>query len=90
MARFGPDRCERLGEADAAGYVRRFTRRHRENFHVLSLLLPCRLRDDFAAVYAYCRWADDLADETAGGQAALDLLAWWRAELLREIGRAHV
>lgn len=36
----------------------------------------------FHAVYAYCRWADDLADETAGGQASLDLLAWWRGELL--------
>jgi squalene synthase HpnC len=36
----------------------------------------------FHAVYAYCRWADDLADETAGGDTALDLLAWWRSELL--------
>ena len=36
----------------------------------------------FHAVYAYCRWADDLADETAGGQEALDLLGWWRGELI--------
>jgi squalene synthase HpnC len=36
----------------------------------------------FHAVYAYCRWSDDLADETAGGQEALDLIAWWREELL--------
>ena len=36
----------------------------------------------FHAVYAYCRWSDDLADETAGGQTALDLIAWWRHELL--------
>src|SRR5262249_20731107 len=34
-------------------------------------------------VYAYCRWADDLADETAGGTQALGLLRWWRDELLR-------
>ena len=33
-------------------------------------------------MYAYCRWADDLADEAGGGQRALDLLAWWRQELL--------
>ena len=28
--------------------------------------LPRRLRPHFYAIYAYCRWADDLADETAG------------------------
>lgn len=37
---------------------------HYENFSVLSALVPSGLRDDFAAVYAFCRWADDLADET--------------------------
>ena len=36
----------------------------------------------FHAVYAFCRWADDLADETGGGEEALALLAWWRGELL--------
>jgi squalene synthase HpnC len=33
-------------------------------------------------VYAYCRWADDLADESGGGARALELLRWWREELL--------
>ena len=37
----------------------------------------------FHAIYAYCRWADDLADETGGGPRSLTLLAWWREELLR-------
>jgi squalene synthase HpnC len=37
----------------------------------------------FHNIYAYCRWADDLGDETGGGQRALDLLQWWREELLR-------
>jgi squalene synthase HpnC len=45
--------------------------------------LPRRLLRHFHAVYAYCRWADDLADESGGGQRALGLLRWWRAELLR-------
>ena len=36
----------------------------------------------FHDVYAYCRWADDLADETGGGQPRLGLLRWWRDELL--------
>jgi squalene synthase HpnC len=35
----------------------------------------------FHHVYAYCRWADDLADETRGGAEALRLLRWWRGEL---------
>jgi squalene synthase HpnC len=37
----------------------------------------------FHTVYAYCRWADDLADELDGGEHALRLLNWWRGELLR-------
>ena len=58
---------------------------HYENFSVLSRLVPDDLRDDFAVVYAFCRWSDDLADETgAGGEArarSLALLAWWREGL---------
>src|SRR5207302_9889470 len=33
--------------------------------------------------YAYCRWADDLGDETGGSERALGLLRWWRGELVR-------
>ena len=44
-------------------YCRRLARRHYENFTVASRLLPRRLRQHVANVYAYCRWADDLADE---------------------------
>jgi squalene synthase HpnC len=43
--------------------------------------LPRRLLRHFFPVYAYCRWADDLADETGGGPEALELLRWWREEL---------
>ena len=52
---------------------------------MLSPLLPRRLRADFAAVYAFCRTADDLADE--GGPAPADRaraladLADWRHRL---------
>lgn len=63
-------------------YCARVAKSHYENFTVASALLPRRLVRHFHAVYAYCRWSDDLADETAGGQVALDLIAWWRAELL--------
>jgi squalene synthase HpnC len=58
-------------------------RTHYENFSVASVLLPRRLLPHFHNVYAYCRWADDLADEAGGGKQALDLLRWWREELLR-------
>ncbi len=72
-------------EAEAQAYVAALTQQHYENFSVLSRLVPERLRPDFAAVYAYCRWADDLGDETGCGEDAkrrsLDLLKWWRGEL---------
>jgi squalene synthase HpnC len=83
LARYGPNRNGRPLSLDAArSYCARLTRTHYENFTVASALLPRRLLPHFYPVYAYCRWADDLGDETAGGQTALDLLAWWRSELL--------
>src|SRR6516225_3948336 len=83
LARFGPSRLSRPLDPDQArSYCARLTRNHYENFSVASVLLPRRLLRHFHAVYAYCRWADDLADETGGGQQALELLAWWRQELL--------
>jgi squalene synthase HpnC len=66
---------------DARAYCAHVTKSHYENFTVVSLLLPRRLIQHFHAVYAYCRWSDDLADETGGGQTALDLISWWRSEL---------
>jgi squalene synthase HpnC len=84
LARFGPGRpYDPVPPADAHVYCGRLARRHYENFHVASLLLPRPLHRHFHAVYAYCRWADDLADETGGGTRALELLRWWREELLR-------
>lgn len=66
---------------DPAAWVHRYTRAHHENFSVLSWLLPRRLRNDFAAVYAFCRWSDDLADEADSPQAASAALRDWRAQL---------
>ena len=81
LSRFGPVRCEMLCGADAGRYTLDVARRGRENYHVLSLLLPRRLRAEVANIYAYCRWADDLADEAGSPARALELLAWWRDEL---------
>jgi squalene synthase HpnC len=62
-------------------YTRWLATHHYENFHVVSFLLPKRLHQDFYNVYAYCRWADDLGDETGNRDESLRLLAWWRGEL---------
>jgi squalene synthase HpnC len=84
LARFGPGRLEQpLRLAASQAYCQALTHSHYENFSVASLLLPRRLLPHFHAIYAYCRWADDLADEVADGNEALDLLRWWRQELLR-------
>ncbi len=67
--------------AEAERYTRWLATHHYENFHVASLLLPRKLHQDFFNVYAYCRWADDLADEMGGREESLRLLEWWRGEL---------
>lgn len=66
----------------ARSYCQEVTSTHYENFSVLSCLVPGRLIPDFRAVYAFCRWSDDLADEVGSDSASLRLLAWWRAEFL--------
>ena len=68
-----------LGEA--RDYTRWLATHHYENFHVVSVLLPKRLHQDFYNVYAYCRSADDLGDETGDRAESLRLLAWWRQQL---------
>src|SRR5215471_8517714 len=84
LARYGPDCSYPVPDpVEARSYCARLARTHYENFSVASLLLPRRLLPHFHAVYAYCRWADDLGDETGGGTHALELLQWWRDELLR-------
>jgi squalene synthase HpnC len=66
---------------DARAYTRWLATHHYENFHVVSLLLPKRLHQDFYNVYSFCRWADDLGDEIGDTAESLRLLEWWRSEL---------
>jgi squalene synthase HpnC len=82
LARFGPGSpCEAVDEATARAWCVDLARGHGENFAVLSALVPSGLRDDFAAVYAFCRWADDLGDELGSPERSREALAWWRDEL---------
>jgi squalene synthase HpnC len=78
---YGPERCETLTVGQARQWCQRLARRRYENFSVLSRLLPSALRDDYAALYAFCRWADDLGDEIGDPSRSRELLAWWRREL---------
>jgi len=71
----------RYSTAEAEAYTRWLATHHYENFQVVSFLLPKRLHQDFFNVYAYCRWADDLADEMGSPAESLRLLAWWREQL---------
>lgn len=84
LAVYGPAaaaRGRRWSLAEAQAYCRRLARTHYENFTVASWLLPAELRQHFCNVYAYCRWADDLADETSGASESLELLDWWESQL---------
>ncbi|MDX2016350.1 MAG: squalene/phytoene synthase family protein [Planctomycetota bacterium] len=63
----------------------------KENFSVLSALVPVRARPHFAALYAYCRVADDLGDDRDEGAPndtarALALLAAWRSAFRASVG----
>ncbi len=66
---------------EARRYCESLARRHYENFHVATRLLPKRARTHFYPVYAYCRWADDLGDETGDPARSLALLDRWEEEL---------
>jgi squalene synthase HpnC len=83
LNRYGPDAPPGppLSLAQAARYCRRLAKQHYENFTVVSILLPKHLRQHFYNVYAYCRWADDLADEIHDPQESLKLLDWWETQL---------
>jgi hydroxysqualene synthase len=65
----------------AADYAacERIARRHYENFPVASLLLPRAMRPPVAALYAFARAADDIADEG-------DLAPEERERLLDKLG----
>jgi squalene synthase HpnC len=68
--------------ADAYATCLEIARRHYENFPVASALLPAPMRPHIAAIYAFARGADDIADEP--GRTPDDrvlLLDAWRDQL---------
>ena len=75
LQRWPPERA--APPREAYRWCERYARRHDENFTVVSLFLPRRLRRHFFAVYAFCRYTDNLGDEAEGDRLAL-LDAWER------------
>ena len=70
--------------ADALRWCQRYTRRHGENFTVVSWFLPRELRAPMFAVYAFCRFTDNLGDNPDAEPAQrLERLDRWQADLDR-------
>lgn len=73
-----------VGEAYAE--CARQARSHYENFPVASALVPRAMRPHIAAIYAFARTADDLADEgQAAPEARLERLDAWLGRLHRAV-----
>ncbi|QDT08772.1 squalene synthase HpnC [Planctomycetes bacterium K23_9] len=66
-------RCERE--------CRNLATSHYENFVIASALLPRQLRQPFYNIYAFCRTADDLADESPSPAIALERLSEFQDQL---------
>ena len=81
LARFGPGATGRVTRDEAVAYCASLAATHYENFSVATWLTPRALRPAFRAVYAFCRWSDDLGDEVGDPARSAELLAWWRGEL---------
>jgi squalene synthase HpnC len=82
LNRWGPEASSpRPSLAESQQYCRQLAESHYENFTVVSWLFPRRLHQHLCNVYAYCRWADDLADETESAAESLRLLTWWEEQL---------
>ncbi len=67
---------------EAYDYCQAVTRRSSSNFFYAFRLLPPARREALYAVYAFCRFVDDIADD-AGRRDPAALLARWRDEVAR-------
>ncbi|MEW4570269.1 squalene synthase HpnC [Tautonia sp. JC769] len=81
LRRFGPDAPARVSRDEALAYCAALTKSHYENFSVVTWLTPPHLVPAFQAIYAFCRWSDDLGDEVGDRARSTELLSWWRDEL---------
>ena len=61
------------------------TRSSNTSFYYSFSLLPKQKREAIHAVYAFCRYTDDIVDETPDEQKSVVLLRRWRVELGRAL-----
>ena len=66
---------------EAYATCRKLAKSHYENFTVGSWLLPKATRKHFYAIYAFCRFVDDLGDEIPGDR--MRALDFWQGEVDR-------
>jgi 15-cis-phytoene synthase len=67
---------------EAYAFCREIAHRYGSNFSVGFRFLPAVKRRAVYAAYAWCRWADDIADEPSDSpQSVLDRLDAWQREL---------
>ncbi len=70
------------GPAEALRWCQRYTRRHGENFTVVSWFLPRALRAPMFAVYAFCRFTDNIGDDPdSTTDERLERLDLWQSDL---------
>ena len=62
------------------------TRNSNTNFYYSFSLLPKQKREAIHAVYAFCRYTDDIVDEGPDGERKVFLLRRWRLELGKALG----
>ncbi|MFB6356106.1 MAG: squalene synthase HpnC [bacterium] len=74
-------RCQ--SQTEAVRYCRRLAGGHYENFTVVLPGLSEDVSRDLEAIYAYCRWADDLADEIEDPRESVEKMERFQSMLER-------
>ena len=88
LDRWGPGHCSSMSLEEARSYCRDLALSHGENFSVLSRFVPARMHEGMCAVYAFCRWSDDLGDETGDRDRSTQFLIHKTISLLYSCARA--
>lgn len=68
---------------EAFAYCRDITKSQAKNFYYAFLFLPAEKRQALYAVYAFCRYCDDIADEDQPVPVQQALIQEWRQELYK-------
>ena len=79
LQRFGPLQIlrEPVPLPQARKYCASLMRRHFPDFLLFRLVVPGRLQQHFANVFAFWRWGKDLAQHLHDPRSGLALLDWW-------------